>query len=180
MTSSRPSSGVLRRSLRESDTNLDSLVFLRIIRRPWRGGCSSSNEMRSASATAQDERRRPTAAEISRRLRNVRALGHRFLIPAREYHARLPVGCIRSDGQLADGFVPGSPGHVDDDSAVQLDRFVVEHHSAAAVDDVIEFVGPLMIVELGVVDLDVVNLGGGSVVLFDQRAGSGRRSLPRG
>ena len=25
------------------------------------------------------------------------------------------------NGQLADGFVPGSPGHVDNDSAVQLD-----------------------------------------------------------
>ena len=32
-------------------------------------------------------------------------------------------------GQLADGFVPGSPGHVDDDSAVQLDHFVVEDHA---------------------------------------------------
>ena len=40
---------------------------------------------------------------------------------------------------------------------------------ALTVDDVIEFVGPLVVVELGVVDLDVVDLGGGPVFFLDQR-----------
>ena len=63
-----------------------------------------------------------------------------------------------------------SSGDVDHDAAVQLDDFVVEDHRTLAIDDVIEFVGPLVVVELGVVDLDVVDLGGGPVFFLDEWA----------
>src|SRR5262249_6479037 len=73
------------------------------------------------------------------------------------------------DRQLADGLVSDAAGHVDDDTPMQLDFFVVEGHRALAVDDVVDFVGLLVVVQLGVVDLDVVDLGGGTVGGLDQR-----------
>ena len=66
--------------------------------------------------------------------------------------------------------MPGSPRYVDDDATVQLDRLVVEHHRTLAIDDVIEFVGPLVVMKLGVVDLDVVDLRRGSIFFLDQRS----------
>jgi hypothetical protein len=66
--------------------------------------------------------------------------------------------------------VPHASGDVDDSPLAQLDLLAVEHHRAGAGDDVIEFVGALVVVQPGVVDLDVMDLGGGAVLVLDQAA----------
>src|SRR5262249_36913750 len=72
------------------------------------------------------------------------------------------------DREPADRLVPDAPGDVNDDARVQLDLLVVEDHRAAAVAAVIDLIGLLVVVELGVVDLDVVDLGRGAVSLLDE------------
>src|SRR5262249_20210375 len=74
------------------------------------------------------------------------------------------------DGQLAHGLVPDAPGDIDHHALVQVDLLIVEDHPALPVDDVVELVGALVVVQLGVVDLDVVDLGGSLILLFDDRA----------
>jgi len=82
------------------------------------------------------------------------------------------------DGQLPDGFVPHPAGDVDDDALVQLDLLAVEHHRPLPGDHVIDLVGPLVVVQLGVADPDVVNLGGRTVLLLDQAADLAARLRP--
>src|SRR5262249_18282044 len=74
------------------------------------------------------------------------------------------------DGQVAPGLVLDAAGHVDDDAGVQLDLLVVQEHRPPAGDDVVELVGALVVVQLGVLDLDVVDLAGGVVLLLDEAA----------
>jgi hypothetical protein len=66
--------------------------------------------------------------------------------------------------------MPDAAGDVDNDSSVQLDFFVVEDHGPLAGNDVIEFVGPLVVVQLGVLDFDVVDFASGAVFFLDQAA----------
>src|SRR5262245_41667875 len=58
--------------------------------------------------------------------------------------------------QLADGLVPDAAWHIDDHALMDLDGLVVEDHRPFAVDDVIDLVGLGVVVQLGVIDLDVV------------------------
>jgi hypothetical protein len=74
------------------------------------------------------------------------------------------------DCQLANGLVAGSPRNVDNDSAMQLDDFVVEDHRTLTIDDVVEFVGSRVVVELGIVDFDVMDLGRSIVFFLDERS----------
>jgi hypothetical protein len=66
--------------------------------------------------------------------------------------------------------VPDATRHIDHDARVQLDLIIVEDHRAPAVDDVVKLVGLLVVMELGVIDLDVVDLAGGPIFLLDERA----------
>ena len=61
-------------------------------------------------------------------------------------------------------------GDIDDHALVHVDRFVVQDHRALAIDDVVELVGPLVVVQLGIVDLHVMHFGGRAILLFDQAA----------
>jgi hypothetical protein len=60
-----------------------------------------------------------------------------------------------------------SSGDIHHDSFVNLDFVVVEHHRALAGDNVIDLIGLGVIVKLGMVNLNVVNLGRGAVDFFD-------------
>src|SRR4051812_13472085 len=70
-------------------------------------------------------------------------------------------------GQIADGLVLDAPGYVDDHALVQFDLLAIEDHRTVAPDDVVNLVGLLVVVQPGVPDLDVVDLGGGPVRLLD-------------
>ena len=74
----------------------------------------------------------------------------------------------RQDRQLALGLVLHATGDIDHHSLMQLDLFVIQDHAALAGDHVIEFVGALMVMQLGVLDLDMVHLSGGAILLFDE------------
>ena len=152
----------------EADANLDARVFVkdpraRCARLVWKATQASARARITglmANAAAADSR---LDEKFARRSIIIWSFQLMDIIQNSRWDAD------GQHGQLADGFVPRSPGHVDDDAGVQLDDFVVEHHRASTVDDVIEFVGSLVVVELGVVDLDVVDLGGRPVLFFDQR-----------
>src|SRR5262249_57366458 len=73
-------------------------------------------------------------------------------------------------GQVCDRLVPHAERDVDAHARVQLDLLVVEDHGAVTGNDVVDLVGVRVVVELGVVDLDVVDLGTGAVGLLDQAA----------
>ena len=72
------------------------------------------------------------------------------------------------NGQVSLGFVLDAARDVDHDAGVQFDLLVVEGHGAGAGDDVVELVGPFVVMQLGVVDLDLVYFAGGAVLLFDE------------
>jgi hypothetical protein len=69
----------------------------------------------------------------------------------------------REDRQFADRFMPGTARNVHHDAPMKLDRLVIEDQRTAAVNHLIEFIGALVVVKLGIVDLDVMNLGSGTV-----------------
>ena len=60
------------------------------------------------------------------------------------------------------------PGHVDHPPRVEFDLLAAADHGPLAGDDVVELVGALVVVQLGVLDLDEVDLAGGTVLLLDQ------------
>ena len=60
-------------------------------------------------------------------------------------------------------------GHIDDDALVQLKFGVVDSHAPLTCDDVINLVGVFVIVEGGIGDLQMMHLGGGAVVLVNER-----------
>src|SRR5262245_32400405 len=74
------------------------------------------------------------------------------------------------DSQVPPRLVPDAAGNVNHHALVQLDLLVVEDHPAPAIDDVVELVGVRVIVKLRVLDLNVVDLGGGPVLLLDKTA----------
>src|SRR5262245_7657937 len=74
------------------------------------------------------------------------------------------------DGEVAASFVLDAARDVHDHALVQLDLLIVDGHGPLAVDDVVELVGALVIVKLGVVDLYVMHFGGGAVLLLDEAA----------
>src|SRR5207248_47325 len=80
--------------------------------------------------------------------------------------------------EVALGLVLDAAWDVDDDALVQFDLLVVEGHGALAGDDVVDLVGVLVVVQFGVVDLDVVDLGGRPVLLLDQTADLPARFRP--
>jgi len=70
--------------------------------------------------------------------------------------------------QLPDRLVLDAARNINNHSLVQFNRFVVEDHGAVAVDDVVELVGPRVVVQLGVVDLNVMDFRGRLIRFFDQ------------
>src|SRR5262249_6051592 len=74
------------------------------------------------------------------------------------------------DSQVPRRLVPDAAGDVNNQSLVQFDLLVVADHPAPAVDDVVDLVGVLVIVKFRVVDLDMVDLGGGPVLFLDKTA----------
>jgi hypothetical protein len=74
------------------------------------------------------------------------------------------------DRQLADRFVFRTSRYIDHEASMQLDRLVVEDKCTLAVEDVIKLVRPLVIVELGAIDLDMMDLGGSVIFCLDQRS----------
>src|SRR6185436_12465921 len=61
---------------------------------------------------------------------------------------------------------------------MKLDLVVVQDHRPAAGDDVIELVGLGVIVELGVVYLDMMDFGGGLILLFHKATDVAARLPP--
>jgi len=62
------------------------------------------------------------------------------------------------DGQLPLGLVLDSPRHIDDHTGVQLDLLGVQYHAALASDHIVELVSLLVVVQFGVLDLDMVDI----------------------
>ena len=151
----------------EADTDLDSFSLLRIV-----GGDAGTHTRKEKRERNRQERwcdGPPGYGKKSGRWRNGRSWFIFFsfqFVNIVEHTGRDADG---QNGQLADGFVPGPSRNVNHDATVQLDDFLVEDHRALPLDDVIEFVGPLVVVQLGAVDLDVMDFSRGPVGLFDQR-----------
>lgn len=64
--------------------------------------------------------------------------------------------------------MPDTPRHVDNDALVNFNLCVVQDHRALPFDDVVDLVSLGVNVQLGVVDLDIMDLGGGAIALFDE------------
>ena len=60
-------------------------------------------------------------------------------------------------------------GDIDDDALVQLKFGVVESHASLTCDDVVKLVGVFVIVECGIGDLQMMDLGGRTVALVNER-----------
>jgi hypothetical protein len=56
---------------------------------------------------------------------------------------------------------------IDDNAAIKLDLLFVENHLSLTVNNVIELVRPLVIVQLGVINFDVMDFRGRFVSGFD-------------
>jgi hypothetical protein len=82
--------------------------------------------------------------------------------------------------ELADRLVLDAARDVDDDTRVKLDGLVVEDHGSLTADDVIDFVGLGVVVKFGVVDLDVMDLGGCLVVFCNEWTDLAAGLGPRG
>src|SRR5439155_15514586 len=76
----------------------------------------------------------------------------------------------RENGQTPLGLVLDAAGHVDDHARMQLNLLIVEYHGSLAGDHVIEFVGPVVVVQPSVLDLNVMDLTGGAVLLINEAA----------
>ena len=72
--------------------------------------------------------------------------------------------------QASPGFVLHATGDINDHVLVKFNLKPIEQHPALAVEDVIDLVRPLMIMQFGVGDLEMMNLGRGIVLLFQERA----------
>src|SRR5688572_17601032 len=83
-------------------------------------------------------------------------------------------------GQFANRFVFDPARHIHHNATVQFDFVVVQDHRALAVDDVVEFVGAFVIVQLGVVNLHVVDFASRAVGLLDQTTNRAAGFSPRG
>jgi hypothetical protein len=51
---------------------------------------------------------------------------------------------------------------------VKLDFLIVKYHGPSTGDDVIDLVGPFVVMQFGVLDLDMMDLGGRFVPFFDE------------
>jgi hypothetical protein len=82
-------------------------------------------------------------------------------------------------GQVAPGLVLHASRHIHDDVLVEFDFFIVEAHPALAIKDVINLIRALMIVQFGVGDLEVMDLGRCAILLFQERTDLAARLGPR-
>src|SRR5690348_9559033 len=85
----------------------------------------------------------------------------------------------RKDGQFPDSLVLDASRDINDDALMQFDFLIIQDHRALASDDVIKLVGSLVVVQLGVLDLNMVNLTGRPVLLLDQAADLAAGLRPR-
>src|SRR5262245_60285034 len=72
--------------------------------------------------------------------------------------------------QVAPGSVFDAARHVNGDAFGESDGVIIELHFTLALDDVIYFVGALVVVEFGVGDFEMMNFGGRLVLLFEEAA----------
>jgi hypothetical protein len=82
-------------------------------------------------------------------------------------------------GQVAPGFVLHASRNIHDDILVEFDFFIVEAHPALAIKHVINLISALMIVQFGVGDLQVMDLGCCAVLLFQERTDLAASLAPR-
>jgi len=74
------------------------------------------------------------------------------------------------DLQVAPRAVLDAARNVNDHAFAQFDFFLIEGHSTLAGENIINFIGALVIVELGIGDFEVVNFRGRSILLVDEGA----------
>jgi hypothetical protein len=82
-------------------------------------------------------------------------------------------------GQVAPSLVLHAARHVHDHILVEFDFFIVEAHPALAIEHVVNLVRALMIMQLGVGDLQVMDLRRCAVLLFQERTDLAARLGPR-
>jgi hypothetical protein len=85
----------------------------------------------------------------------------------------------REDSQVSPGLVSHTARNVDHNPSVEFDLLIVEDHAPLAADYVVKLVGPLVVVQLGIVDFDVVNFAGSAVLLLDQATNLSAGLCPR-
>ena len=72
------------------------------------------------------------------------------------------------DLEVAPRLVLDAAGHIDDDVLAQLDFAVVELHAALAIENVVDLIGPLVEMELGVGYFQVMDFCRRAVLLLDE------------
>ena len=82
-------------------------------------------------------------------------------------------------GQVAPGFVLHAARHVHDHILVEFDLFIVEAHLTLAIEHVVNLVRAQMIMQLGVGDLQVMDLRRRAVLFFEERTDLAARLSPR-
>ena len=73
----------------------------------------------------------------------------------------------------------GAARNINDHALMEFDLRVIQGHAALSTEDVVELICPLVIVQLGIGNLQVMHLGGGMMVLLDQRPDQAAGLSPR-
>ena len=74
----------------------------------------------------------------------------------------------RKNGQVPLCFVLYSSRDVNHNPLMQFDLLIVKYHGPLASDDVIDFIRPLVVMQFGVLDFDMMDLGGHFVPFLDE------------